>query len=131
MKFAALLWSVVLMSTMGLASDLGKEQANALLDKTLRLHLAPDLTGLSKAEMETVGILLQVGDIMLGDDNGVVVLPSQMAEELLPECIEHDEIEAALLEYTQERKISPKSFYPFNDDTMKIYQEWKKRQGRG
>jgi len=74
------------------------------------------------------GVLVWPGDILLGDDTGVVVLPSQLAEELLPECIEHDEIEEALLEYTQERKISPKSFYPFNDDTRKIYEEWKKRR---
>jgi len=29
--------------------------------------------------------------VVLGDDNGVVVMPSQLAEEILPECIEHDE----------------------------------------
>ena len=76
------------------------------------------------------GVLVWPGDLLLGDDNGVVVVPSQLAEELLPECVEHDEIEEALLEYTQERKISPKSFYPFNDDTMKIYEEWKSKRGK-
>jgi len=75
------------------------------------------------------GVLVWPGDVLLGDDNGVVVLPSQLAEDLLPECIEHDEIEQALLEYTQQRKISPKSFYPYNDDTMKIYEEWKNKRG--
>ncbi len=74
------------------------------------------------------GVLVWPGDVILGDDSGVVVLPSQLAEELVPECVEHDEIEEALLDYTLERKISPKSFYPFNDETMKIYEEWKKRQ---
>ncbi len=74
------------------------------------------------------GVLVWPGDVILGDDSGVVVLPSQLAEELLPECIEHDEIEQALLEYTQKEKISPKSFYPFNDDTMKIYEDWKKQR---
>ncbi len=76
------------------------------------------------------GVLVWPGDVLLGDDSGVVVMPSQLAEELLEECVEHDEVEQALLEYTQEQKISPKSFYPFNDETMKIYEDWKARQGR-
>jgi regulator of RNase E activity RraA len=76
------------------------------------------------------GVLVWPGDVILGDDSGVVILPSQLAEEIYDECVEHDETEEALLEYTQERKISPKSFYPFNADTKRIYEEWKKRQGR-
>lgn len=75
------------------------------------------------------GVLVWPGDVILGDDSGVVVLPSQLAEEIYEECVEHDETEQALLEYTREHNMSPKSFYPFNEDTKKIYQEWKKRQG--
>lgn len=81
------------------------------------------------APVQCGGVLVWPGDLILGDDTGVVVLPSQLAEEILPECIEHDEIEQALLEYTQEKKISPKSLYPFNEGTMKIYAEWKKKRG--
>ena len=75
------------------------------------------------------GVLVWPGDVILGDDSGIVVLPSQLAEEIYDECVEHDETEQALLEYTQERGISPKSFYPFNEDTKRIYEEWKKRKG--
>ena len=74
------------------------------------------------------GVLVWPGDVILGDDDGIVVLPSHLAEELLPGCVEHDEIEQALLDYTQEYGISPKSLYPFNEETMKIYANWKKKR---
>ena len=69
------------------------------------------------------------GDVIMGDDDGIVVLPSQLAAELYDECVHHDEVETAVLEYTQERGVSPKSFYPFNEDTERIYEEWKQKQG--
>ena len=73
------------------------------------------------------GVLVWPGDVILGDDEGVVVLPSQLAAELVDEAIHHDEVEQAVLEYTQRKKVSPKLFYPFNEDTERIYQEWKSR----
>ena len=72
-------------------------------------------------------MLVWPGDVILGDDEGVVVLPSQLAGELVDEAIHHDEVEQAVLEYTQRKKVSPKLFYPFNEDTERIYQEWKGR----
>ena len=40
------------------------EQANAILDKTLRVHLAPDLGYLTSGEREAVEYLLEVGSIL-------------------------------------------------------------------
>ena len=75
------------------------------------------------------GVLVWPGDIILGDDDGVVVLPSALAAEIVDTCEHHDEVEQAVLEYTQRERVSPKHFYPFNADTERIYQEWKARQG--
>ena len=68
------------------------------------------------------------GDVILGDDDGVVVLPAQLAGEIYEDCVRHDEVEQAILEHTQREGISPKAFYPFNSETEKIYEEWKARR---
>ena len=65
-------------------------------------------------------------DLIIGDDDGVVVLPSQHDEEITKEAIRHDEMEEALLAHTQRKSVSPKQFYPFNIEIEKIYQTWKR-----
>ena len=74
------------------------------------------------------GILVWPGDLVLGDDDGVVVCPSGLAAEIIDECERHDEIEAAVLDYTQREGVSPSQFYPFNDDTERIYEEWRRHR---
>ena len=73
------------------------------------------------------GVLVWPGDLILGDDDGVVVCPSGLAAEIIDECERHDEIEAAVLDYTQREGVSPSQFYPFNDDTERIYEEWRRQ----
>ena len=74
------------------------------------------------------GVLVWPGDLVLGDDDGVVVCPSSLAAEIIDECERHDEIEAAVLDYTQREGVSPSQFYPFNDDTERIYEEWRRHR---
>ena len=74
------------------------------------------------------GVLVWPGDLVLGDDDGVVVCPSGLAAEIIDECERHDEIEAAVLDHTQREGVSPSQFYPFNDDTERIYEEWRRRR---
>jgi regulator of RNase E activity RraA len=76
------------------------------------------------------GVLVWPGDVVLGDDEGVVVLPSQLAAEILPEAVQHDEEEDALLEFTMKNRESPSRYYPFTDETRKIYEDWKAKRGR-
>ncbi len=75
------------------------------------------------------GVLVWPGDVILGDDDGIVVLPAQLAEDIYDDCVHHDEVEQAILEHTMREGISPKLFYPFNAETEKIFEEWKARQG--
>ena len=72
-------------------------------------------------------VLVWPGDLILGDDDGVVVCPSGLADEILQECIRHDEMEAAVLEHTMRERISPSMYYPFNEETERLHDEWAKR----
>ena len=74
------------------------------------------------------GVLVWPGDLILGDDDGVVVCPSGMAAQIIDECERHDEIEAAVLDYTQRESVSPNRFYPFNEETERIYEAWRRRR---
>ena len=74
------------------------------------------------------GVLVWPGDLILGDDDGIVVCPSGLAAEIIAECVHHDEIEAAILEHTQRAGVSPNGFYPFNEETERIYQAWRQRR---
>lgn len=77
------------------------------------------------------GVLVWPGDVILGDDDGVVVLPSQLAAEILPEAARHDDEEEALLDHTMKSRVSPSKFYPFNEETKKLYEDWKRRRYGG
>ena len=74
------------------------------------------------------GVLVWPGDVLVGDDEGVVVLPSQLADEIADEALEHEEIEQALLEHVMEQGVSPRDYYPFNEDTKRLHEEWKSRR---
>ena len=74
------------------------------------------------------GVLVWPGDVLVGDDEGVVVLPSQFADEIADEALEHEEVEQALLDHVMEKGVSPRDFYPFNEDTKRLHEEWKSRQ---
>lgn len=74
------------------------------------------------------GVAVLPGDILVGDAEGVVVLPSQVAEE-----IAHDAYEQELQEEFIQAKIASGAsilgVYPPNEQTKAEYAEWRKKQG--
>lgn len=72
------------------------------------------------------GVLVRPGDLILGDDDGVVVLPKSIANEVLSISNEREEIEKAIKSELHNNPDSPGKYYPFNDDTYKLYEEFKK-----
>ena len=72
------------------------------------------------------GVLIKPGDLILGDNDGVVVLPKIIANEVLSIALEREEIEKTIKIQLEKNPDSPGKYYPFNDDTYKLYEEFKK-----
>ena len=73
------------------------------------------------------GVAIMPGDIMVGDAEGVVVLPSQVAEEIAHDAYEQERME----EFIQDKIAKGASIlgvYPPNDQTKAEYAEWRKQQ---
>jgi len=68
------------------------------------------------------------GDIMVGDGEGVVVIPAHLAEEVANEAFEQDRFETFV---TEKVKAGAGIFglYPPNEDTQKEYAAWKSKRG--
>lgn len=74
------------------------------------------------------GILVMPGDIVVGDGEGVVVIPSQVGEEVAQDAFEQERLE----EFIQAKIAKGASIlgvYPPNDETKAEYTAWRKTQG--
>ena len=66
------------------------------------------------------------GDILVGDDDGVMVIPSGIADEVADECLQMTLFEGFVFEKVNNGK-SIVGLYPLIDDTLKEeFEEWKK-----
>jgi len=74
------------------------------------------------------GTLVIPGDIIIADDDGAVVVPAALAEQLAEAGGEHSEWEV----FTR-KKLSEggdlRKYYPLNDEAKAEYEEWKKTNG--
>ncbi len=75
------------------------------------------------------GVYIEPGDIIIADDDGAVVCPIALAEELAKKAGEHHEWE----DFTRLRLSQGgdlRKYYPLNDEAKIEYEAWKKAQGR-
>jgi len=69
------------------------------------------------------------GDVMVGDDEGVVVIPRHLADEVARDATEQEKMEAFILERI-EGGARLAGTYPPNAETRAAYEAWRKTQGR-
>ncbi|WP_405412945.1 ribonuclease activity regulator RraA [Maribacter sp. Asnod1-A12] len=69
------------------------------------------------------------GDIILGDDDGVMVIPANLADEVADECLQMTLYEEFVLEQVQDGKPVI-GLYPMVDEGIKvIFEKWKLERG--
>jgi regulator of RNase E activity RraA len=67
------------------------------------------------------------GDVIVGDAEGVVVLPRGLAEEIAHAALEVEEREAFALERVKAGE-SFRGLYPLSDERRPEYENWKAQQ---
>ncbi len=63
-------------------------------------------------DIQCAGVLVRPGDVIVGDDNGVVVVPAYMAEEVVAWAEEHERAEEYVKERILEERCRPGRYYP-------------------
>ncbi len=84
-------------------------------------HHAIDL----KVPIACGGVAVYPGDVIVGDDEGVVVIPQHLADEVARDAAEQEQLEAFILERVGGGAIL-RGTYPPNDETRAAYAEWRK-----
>ena len=76
------------------------------------------------------GVAVYPGDVIVGDRDGVVVIPQAMADEVTRDAAEQEELEGFLLERVVAGAALPGT-YPPSDATRIAYEAWRKARQRG
>ncbi|MBL8700543.1 MAG: ribonuclease activity regulator RraA [Alphaproteobacteria bacterium] len=74
------------------------------------------------------GVAVFPGDVVLGDADGVVVIPPELATDVVRDALEQDRLEA-FIRRRVEAGASIIGTYPPTDETRAAYQSWLKSQG--
>ena len=74
------------------------------------------------------GVAVYPGDILVGDDEGVAVIPRHLADEVARDAVEQEKMEAFILERVQGgAKLA--GTYPPNAETKAAFEDWRKERG--
>ena len=74
------------------------------------------------------GVAVYPGDIIVGDDEGVAVIPRHLADEVARDAAEQEKMEAFILERIENGAKLPGT-YPPNAQTRADYEVWRKQKG--
>jgi regulator of RNase E activity RraA len=69
------------------------------------------------------------GDVLVGDDDGVMVIPAEIVDEVADECVEMTRFENFVLEKVLEGRGVIGLYPPTNESTLLDYEAWKKEKG--
>ena len=70
------------------------------------------------------------GDVMLGDGDGVMVIPAHLADEIAEECLDMESYEDFVLERVRAGAGIIGLYPATREDNLKAYEDWRRRTGR-
>ena len=77
------------------------------------------------------GVLVRPGDAVVGDDDGAVVVPRSVVDEVIEIAHEREAVEEVIKAQLEIEQCSPGKYYPFTDLTWKLYKEKTGKKPRG
>ena len=80
----------------------------------------------ANVDISCAGVLVRPGDVVMGDDDGVMVVPSALAEEVVAEAEEFERVEEFIKERIQAEDCAPGRYYPPGELAFKLYREHQK-----
>ena len=80
-------------------------------------------------QIQCGGALVRPGDVMVGDDDGVICVPSWMAEKVLEWATLHEEAENYVKEKIEAENVHPGKYYPPTPETVQEWIKVKKERG--
>ncbi|MFN8495547.1 MAG: hypothetical protein U0350_48575 [Caldilineaceae bacterium] len=76
-------------------------------------------------DIQCGGALVRPGDVLVGDGDGVVVVPSWFAAECVEIVEEHEGVEAYIKQKIMAEKVAPGKYYPPTPAMWEEYRAWK------
>jgi 5-oxopent-3-ene-1,2,5-tricarboxylate decarboxylase / 2-hydroxyhepta-2,4-diene-1,7-dioate isomerase len=81
-------------------------------------------------QIQCGGVLVRPGDVLVGDGDGVVVVPSWFAAECVEIVEEHEGVESYIKQKIREEKVTPGKYYPPTPAMWEEYRAHKQKQER-
>lgn len=116
----------------GLVTDGGVRDSLSLKEYGFPVYSASTTAKQGAAEMlawdvncaiQCGGVVVRPGDAVVGDDDGVVVVPATIAVDVVHAAQEREEIESVVKAQLELEGCSPGKYYPFNDLTWELYEK--------
>lgn len=100
--------------------------ANASAPTNLTLHEALDIN----IPIACGDVAVFPGDVLVGDGDGVMVIPAHLSEEIATECTGMESFEDFVLEQVNAGAAIIGLYPPTMEENVAKYEEWRKRNGR-
>lgn len=99
------------------------------LDKTSSLGTRIGIPYETNGTVTVDCVLVRPGDYIHADDDGVVVIPRAVAKDIAQQALEYDDLEEWIRRRLNAENLSPGRYYPPDEETFRLYREWKAQQG--